>query len=290
MSQTGKLYNIVGHKIFDDLLSKDGHTGTTQLGFEVLSNNNAVLSIKFFDETMSAYPDSHTDILNFNSITGEFIELQELFNKEGLEHLNNLVNESFYQKIKSNFLETLKDNTLSIDLKNESIESVFALSECAAKNRILKFGITKDALTLEKDQCFPHAGQASDINWESEIKIKSLFSSDFTKYGQHLLSDKISDSTLHYNQKEDYMLLFGKIDNKHSFCFYLWLKYDQIIRGLYWYKNYGNLIDFEGKRVSKNKIEIKEYSGKFDIVLNEDGSISGSWTNNTGTSFPIIFE
>ena len=70
----------------------------------------------------------------------------------------------------------------------------------------------------------------------------------------------------------------------------LYIDEDNSIGGHYWYSKFGNLIDLKGAKVSPNKIIVKEETGEqFELILNDDGNISGTW-NNQGKSFPIVFE
>ncbi len=84
-----KSYSIVGEAMFDDMLNDKGY-GTEMLDYTVLLNSPAILSLQFNDQTIASYPDYHTYYLNFNSATGDIIDLPELLNKQGLDHLNDL--------------------------------------------------------------------------------------------------------------------------------------------------------------------------------------------------------
>lgn len=283
------LYNIVGeNKLFDKMRTEDFYC--TALYYDILLNSEAILSIRFNDETFSIYPDYHTYYFNFNSTTGDIIDISELFTKQGIDHLNDLASTHFNQNIKDVYDETIKDTSLDNATKKEIIESIFKLTECNATHKIWKFGITSDALIVEKDRCFPHAMQALDIGWATTIQIKDFWRGDFKVYGKKLLEEKIADHSLHYNEKEEEMVLHGKIDGKYSFCMSLRINDDNSIYGSYWYKKNGNLIDLKGKNIPNNKIVITEDNGKFDLTLNENGSISGNWINNRGKAFPIKFE
>jgi len=289
MSQVYKSYNVVGDKLFTEMQDENGY-GKTYLDYEILQNSSSILSIKFTDETMTAYPDYHTAYLNFNSSTGDIIDLFELLNKSGVNHLNDISSEIFNKSIRSYHNDVVSDNSLGIEEQKEEFELIFKLIDCNATHDIWKFGIKPDVIVVEKDRCFPHVIQAMDISWKCEIETKKLWDSDFTLFGKNLLRKNIQDKSLHYIQKVNLMTIHGKIDNKYSFNMFLRINNDNSIGGLYWYTKFGKLLDFSGKKVAHNRIELNESGGKFDLILNDDGSITGTWFNNQGKSFPIIFD
>jgi hypothetical protein len=291
MTTVYRSYNILRDKIFSEMINEDGFSGTTSLSFQILTNNEAILSIAFGDETLSAYPDYHTYYLNFNSATGDLIDLNELLNKEGVEHLNRKAGEIFNASIKANFETDFCDRKNDSAYLSEMIDIAFALTECNATHSIWKFGITPDALVIEKDRCFPHATQAQDIGWSCEIKIDDLFSSDFTAYGEKLLEKRMADASWHYDLKEELMTLHGQIDNNFPFNMYLRLYSDNSIGGDYWYTKFGNIIELKGTRVSHNKIVVTEESGaRFDFTITNDGTIQGTWIASDGKVLPITID
>ncbi|HTO17280.1 MAG TPA: hypothetical protein VLZ83_16060 [Edaphocola sp.] len=291
MSLVYNLYDIVGkEKLFDKMINEDGYSGTTSLDYNILLNSASVLSIEFNDETLTAYPDYHTSYLNFNSTTGDIIDLNELLSNDGISHLNDLASGIYNQKVKSLYNESIYDYSTDESQKKDFVESIFDLTKCNATNKIWKFGITSNTLIVEKDRCFPHAMQAFDIGWNCQIKIDDLYKSDFSTYGHNLLKEMVSDNSMHYIDKVNNMTLHGKIDNKYPFCMYLRLNSDNSIGGLYWYSKKGVLIDFSGTKTSNNKIELTEKGGKFKLDLQENGSISGDWINSGGKLFSIKFE
>ncbi|HEX3006361.1 MAG TPA: hypothetical protein VHO90_01965 [Bacteroidales bacterium] len=291
MTTVYRSYNIMHDKIFSGMINDDGFTGTTSLSYNVLTNNDAILSIAFGDETLAAYPDYHTYYLNFNSATGDLIDLNELLNKAGIEHLNSKAAETFNSAIKANFETDFRDKKNDSAYLSEMIDITFALTECNATHTLWKFGITPDALIVEKDRCFPHATQAEDIGWSCEIKIDELFSSDFTAYGSRLLKKRMANASWHYDLKEELMTIHGKIDNKFPFNMYLRLYSDNSIGGDYWYTKFGNIINLKGTRISNDKIVLTEDSGaRFDFSITPDGNIQGSWIASDGKVHPITID
>lgn len=288
MTTVRKSYNVDKEAIFSDLLNDNGY-GTVSLGFNILLNNGSILSIHFNDETMSSYPDYHSFYLNFNSSTGDIVDINELLNRVGIDHINDIASSTFNKKIKQNHLEIIEDSTLELEQRNEFFDYIFDLTECNAKYSIWKYGFTKESILVEKDRCFPHVIQAFDINWSSTIQIKDLFSSDYTVYGKNLLKQSLPDKSKHYDQKKSVMTLHGKIDDKYPFAMYLRLNDDNSIGGYYWYNKFGDLVNFSGKRLSEKQIELTEDGGKFILSINDSGEISGAWENKLGKSMPIKF-
>lgn len=284
----GKSYGVAGKSIFDGMLNENGY-GTESLGYTILLNSSAILSIKFNDQTISSYPDSHTYYLNFNSTTGDIIDLTEILNKTGFDHLNDLAGRVFNTRIKERHSEILAVTSMDADERRESLDYVFDLTECNATHEIWKFGISGEFIIVEKDQCFPHVIQAHDISWVGGIKIKDLYSSDFTAYGKSLVKEGKADNSKHFNSKESVMTLHGKIDAKYPFTMYLRINDDNSIGGAYWYDKFGKLVDFKGSRVSDTKIELIEEGGKFVLTILNTGEISGNWYNKEGRPLPIIF-
>lgn len=303
LEMIGKSYNLVGKKLFDNLMEKDSYFGTTSMWYTILVNNAALLSIEFEFATMAAYPDNHTRYFNFNSATGDLINIHELFTESGIEHLNDLASEYFNESIRHGNSD-LFDSTIARSEREEMLETLFDLTQCNATHTIDQFGVTPQALIIDKGVCLPHAVRASDIDWSHQIKIDDL--SGLSPYGEKLLREKRSDYSFHFNEKkhESGMALYGSINANDPFCMYLRLYSDNNISGEFWYEKKGILIDVNGKRISRDNIVIEderiisqddngmvtEKLGKFDFTLLENGGITGTWTNHEGKSFPIQFE
>lgn len=280
----GKSYSVAGKEVFSELQDDQGY-GMTSLSYEILQNSKAVLSIRFTDETLAAYPDYHTTILNFNSSTGDLLELSSVLTAAGIEHLNDLASTYFNDQIEQNHKGLLEENGITEDERKEMFEYIFDLTECNATHKILKFGIADKTLIVEKDRCFPHVIQAFDISWSSEIKIEALFDQDFTLLGKNLLETKIQDFSK-VQTFQDYALVYGKIGDKYPFTMYL-RKYSDGLDGYYWYNKFGKVIRVKGTHKS-DEITLKEASGMFILKFNEQG-IAGEWKDNAGKSYAISF-
>lgn len=288
MTTAGKSLKVAGDEIFKDLLDEYSH-GVVSLDYNILINTQTLLSICFNDETVAAYPDNHTFHLTFNSATGDIVNLGELFTKSGREHINSLANTEFNDRIEEFFKVISEDSSLTFEEREEIYGYVFDLTNCNANHYISEFNITGEALTLIKGRCFPHVIQAYDIDWSCTIPFDKFYSNDLTGYGRNLLVEKRADTTKHYDLKQDCMNLHGFIDNKYPFTMYLTFNSDNSIDGYYWYNKFGNLIDFKGTRHSRGKIVIKEDSGRFEIDIDQTGSISGTWYDKHGRGHFIRF-
>lgn len=281
-----KKSHLLHEDIFSDMIDEMGY-GTISLQYEILANNEAYLSIEFSSETQAAYPDYHSFYMTFNSATGDVINLNELLTEEGIDHLNDQVKEGFNEIIKKNFLASLEfAGSLEDEDLNQAIEVTFDLTRCNAIWEIHKFGLTENAIKVEKERCYPHAMRPMDISWVSGVNTKSLYGSDFTPYGGQLVKSKKPVSKTNYKNKTDFLYLAGKIDGKYPFTMYLDL-YGTEANGYYWYDKFGDIIDLKGSR-NENKLILKEKSGSFEIQLSDDG-ISGKWYGSKGQEYSIDF-
>jgi hypothetical protein len=284
----GKSYKVVGNNLFSDAVDELGH-GMTSLSYEILQNSKAILSIKFTDETIAAYPDYHTAYFNFNSGTGDLIVLSDLLNLSGIQHLNQMANSKFNDKIEQYYNE-LQDEEIETDEKKELIEYVFDLTECNANSDIWKCGFTEKSVVIEKDRCFPHVIQARDINWSLEIMIKELFSSDFTGYGKNIIKNQIQDiSKSNKLEVDNIFILHGRIGDKYPFTIYFRTYLDNSLSGYYWYDKFGKLIEIKGSIGDNNKITLVEKDGIFNLNLNSKQGFIGVWTDKNERSFDISF-
>ena len=63
-------------------------SGYTSIDYTIGINNKKVFSVVFHLETFAAYPESNKGHYNFDSKSGEIIELKEIFTQEGLAHIS----------------------------------------------------------------------------------------------------------------------------------------------------------------------------------------------------------
>ncbi|MDC1107006.1 hypothetical protein OAT16_09890 [Prolixibacteraceae bacterium] len=279
------LYEVVGEeKLFAHMLDEHLH-GITSMKYEVLTNNASILSISIGREAVGAYSSSFTSFLNFNAATGKLIDPYELFTEKGWNHLNNMVSKHINETIRSEF-KYLPAKTQD----NEDRDILFQLTECNATQDIYLWGIKGDRIIAHKGSCLPHRIQCYDINWSCEIEIDKLFHSDFTSAGTKMLEDQLPVPSIKYllypKQK---MSIHGEIDHKYAFTMILH-NHSDYISGQYWYNKNGGIIPIKVNRVGPNTLEVTEEDGKFIIVINLDGTLTGHWTNSKGKQFPIEFD
>lgn len=276
--------NKIRNLIIKDLKYTSGESGGNYLNlrFNISGFSKSMLVIHFFSENYGARIVINQYSLNFNLQTGNEFDMFDLFSKQGIEHLNNLATRLYKYEIDKGIIDNYYNPEQLIDLNicNErEIESI-------------ELGFSE--FRISKGRCFSAADRASDPFsvelYNIFIRINDLFFSNFTPLGKTFLQEMIISKSLNFTKESNKIQIKGKVDNKYPFQMVLWLYTNDDIDGLYWYTKEGTLIDFYGRKTSKNKIELIEKGGKFDITINNNGKLSGKWFNKKGKSFPIKFE
>lgn len=205
-----------------------------------------ILSLSMDGEASGAYPEGFSDWNNFDLRTGNYINIQDIFETSSVEAIEKIVNQNVADKIQ-NFLTELKSNT---DHEDDEKEQIRMYEEClesvkGGKLEYSKLFFGKDKLTVVRERCSNHAMLALDDlgQYEIEIPYKDL-QQYLNAYGKNLLSK--SEKPLWQNTIQN-KLYKGKIDKKYPITLLIkQVLEDDSFTAFYWYDQNKKLIEWNG--------------------------------------------
>ncbi|MDC1107008.1 hypothetical protein OAT16_09900 [Prolixibacteraceae bacterium] len=281
------LYDPENKQPFVDAIDNRSSHGQYQQSYEILSNNQAVLSIKILVTPRKKKSPKECAYLNFNAATGEMLDLRSLVTNKGLRRLETAAGEFFNQSIQDAFFKRKEPLRADPNEITALERQAFYLTECNATHLISQFGIVADSLIVTKRWCYDFKIE-NDIDWTTKIPVSLFRGYELTPLGEMLLEEHKSTTETGYNTRIEKMTLHGTIESQHTFNMILDLFIEQVI-GSYWEDQYGELIEFSAKKVNPNTIEIRERRGKMILVIHPDGTLTGKWIKRDGKQSDIIF-
>lgn len=246
-----------------------------------------ILSLSIDGEATGAYPEGFSDWKNFDLRTGNYINLQDLFETTSIDSIQNIVNENVVNKIQ-NFLAELKSHN---DPEDEEKEQIRMYEECleyakGEKLEYTKFFFGKDKLTIVRERCSNHAMRALDDLGSYEIELPYTEIQQYlSDYGKNLLSK--SDKFVRQNTVQN-KLYKGKIDEKYPVTLLMKQVFeDGSFSAFYWYDKNKKLIEWSGTlkndhiSITENDYhseELKKWIPKAYIEAEVKGNkIVGTW-------------
>ena len=133
--------------------------------FQVLRNDTEFLVIVSEVEGYGAYCEDYSIYLNVDVVTGDLVELSDLYTKSGLIFLDSILMNRKQDEIKKNLLEldSKKSNWSKANLNElECVRSV--LTDCYTGSVIanVNFAYLKDSIVFQLGRCSNHAMLACD--------------------------------------------------------------------------------------------------------------------------------
>jgi hypothetical protein len=127
--------------------------GITALNYAITFENNDVLSIELYYETMGAYPDSEEQWLTLNIHTGQPYPVSNEINAEGVKWLFEHFKAALKQRIEIN-----KENILNDD-DGENIYKALndAVNNIQSEELFKKYVFTEKGIELSIERMLPHA-------------------------------------------------------------------------------------------------------------------------------------
>jgi hypothetical protein len=171
-----KIFNNTVYIREPDSLAQSGHTS---IDYEILLNNNRVLSIKFNLESMGAYPENYVRYFCFDAQTGDALTEKDLFTVEGLKYLQSHLRSERANRIK----ELLMGESPNVE------DSAFArerYEECNSDAGSGHFVIREQNILFYKEYCFPHAWRPWDTDLDVPIDYQ-VIKKHLTSRGKKLL-------------------------------------------------------------------------------------------------------
>jgi hypothetical protein len=187
--QLAELELIVGEQdssIFEKIWPEEGSFfGTTELQLRIIQNTNKFLTLEFSKEGCGAYCEWYSSYYNFDAQTGEQIETDTLFTKDGLKELARIIIEARRQLIRENIIENPVEqedreaNEMFEDCLNRMNEDHFHWG---------KFYIDRDKIHFIGERCSNHAMRALDVIDEFDNVMSFAELEEYlSDYGKKLL-------------------------------------------------------------------------------------------------------
>ncbi|QZT37925.1 hypothetical protein K5X82_03250 [Halosquirtibacter xylanolyticus] len=291
MSIIENLYKENPSSYFNPLLNRAGDR-IVGVRYTVLLNTPALLSLQIHKH-LQTRDSQRIAYLNFNAATGEIIDVRELFTPQGFSVLDFEATQEFSISIEQfyyDMLSQMKNSELEESDKSILEDMLFSMIYCNTQHRISKYSITPNNLFLAKTSCMPDTRSFfNDINWGYNVAIDKLDTNYLTSAGRQLLIERKPLLDPSYTKDAKVMTIHGKINHKYAFSMILDLTSHKVL-GKYWYDKNGGLIEFEGKKIHPNRIEVIEEGGKFLFEIHTDGKITGDWIKSNGQIYPIAFD
>lgn len=141
---------------FSDLKESTG--GVTDVDYVIHYDKNNILSIDVWTEFMGAYPSTYLDNYVISIATGNLIKPEDIFLKNGISKLTDLLNAKLQKNISDSKKEAAEGGCSEEDLQWGMDQKEFNSTYGTFTEKDLeKFSITEEGVTFRYDFEFPHA-------------------------------------------------------------------------------------------------------------------------------------
>ncbi|KIA85968.1 hypothetical protein [Kaistella jeonii] len=202
-----------------------------------------ILSLEMEGEASGAYPEGFTNYRNFDLRTGNFINLEDLFQPNSYFKIEKIINDKIKKRVKDYIIELKAAPTRDQDKDDQ----IAMYQDCFTENTLpyLKFYFGRNQFTIVAGRCSNHALRALDDLGSHEIvfKYKEL-EKYFSPFAKNLLSD--SEKVISPGSIQN-KLYKGKIDGKYPIMLLVKQIYDDnSFTCVYWYVKNKKLIEWHG--------------------------------------------
>jgi len=214
--------------------------------WQKLETPKNILTVSINGEATGAYSENFSNWKNFDLRTGNYINLQDLFQPNSIKTVENLINQRVRKRI-NDFIVELKSNKNGSEDETEQID---IYEQCFTDNTLqyLEYFFGKDKLTVVVGRCSNHASRALDDlgNHEIILSYKEL-EKHWSAYAINLLSG--SEQTVSKPGISN-RLYKGKIDGKYPITVLInEINEDGSFSSVYWYDKNKKLINWRGEFV-----------------------------------------
>ncbi|MFG0586374.1 hypothetical protein ACF8C1_24415 [Pseudomonas sp. zjy_9] len=282
---------------FERIWPKEGEIwGTNNIDYMIDGQGPGYLSLSVTGEYTGAYTSMGTFTYPFDLTSGRPIGLEQLFTPAGLQRLGERVGHERGQRIEA-FLAELPppaDATAELDEDDERLETQRSMyQECLPRrsNSDLTYNrveLGRDSLKLIAEGCAPHVVLALDDLGEYSNSIPyAQLADDFSPYGRCLLLEQRSDCQRPADLRAGGAYR-GKIDGRYAIS--LVLEGNVYASSSYFYERYARQIELSQRTISADQVRLYEGGDNpaiFDLHLQPDGSLTGTWQQQGGKALPV---
>lgn len=269
--------------------------GTSAVSFNIENNSSRVFSVSVSGDYTSAYSEHFTLFYSFNSQTGEYITLADLFTTESMERIQKKLAEKRVAEVKE-FMQVIDTNEETGAMQYQLYKACIPyLLESNLKYE--QFYLTDSTITFVHGRCSDHALMAlDDLGDYYNSFLLTEVKKELTPFGLALLfgkAVKAKSSPTYPGMK----LMKGKIGKTLEVTCIMGRMYDNPneVDGMYFYNKDGNMITITAT-LGKLQWDIIEYSGP--NVKNahitgtyKDGVFTGQWKHEgDGRKLPVILK
>lgn len=285
---------------FERIWPKDGEIwGTNSLDYLIHSKGPGYLSLSITGEYTGAYTSMGSFTYQFDLASGQPIALSQLFSEAGLKKLGERIGRERGQRIEA-FLAELPpppEATATLDEHDERLETQRSMyEECLPRRsqgelQYDRLQLGNDSLTLIGEGCAAHAVRALDDlgDYPSHIPYVEV-ADDLTPYGRCLLLEQRDDCQRPADLRAGGTYQ-GKIDGRYAIT--LVLGANLYASSSYFYDRYARQIELSQQAIGSDHISLRESGDTpaiFDLRLQPDGSLRGTWQQEGGKALAVVVE
>ena len=285
---------------FERIWPKDGEIwGTNSIDYMIDGQGPGYLSLSVTGEYTGAYTSMGAFAYSFDLASGRPIGLEQLFTEAGLQRLREHVGRERGKRIEA-FLAELPppdDATAEPDEHDERLETQREMyQECLPRRssgdlQYDRVELRRDALTLVAEGCAAHVVRALDDLGEYRNSIPyTQLAEDFSPYGRCLLLEQRSDCQRPADLRAG-GAYHGKIAGRYAIS--LVLEGNVYASSSYFYDRYARQIELSRQPVSADQVRLHEGGDNpaiFELHLQPDGSLIGTWQQEGGKALPVVLD
>ncbi len=283
MAELSQLARVKNKSIYNRVCPNTHDYKKVGMYLEVKSNTPKILSLRFdiqYSWLTMAYWSS---FYNFNPQNGDLIQLTDLFTEEG------------YKKFKRKVFKTRRSDFSSFF--NDSIpEYLDDIIDCYERSNLSDFYVQNNAIYIESMNCFSKGQMFHGANTLYKFNLAS-FQDDLNDYGLVLFGLKENEAHYHNYMATSLPALFKGTIRGKEITLLLGCKsvYSNAIQGQYLYNKYGKCMLLKGEldgdyiQLNETQLTTNEHTG--NIIANlTTNNITGVWSGNSSSSYPILLE
>lgn len=281
---------------FERIWPKDGEIwGTNSIDYAIDGQGPGYLSLSLTSEYTGAYTSMGTFTYQFDLASGQPIALAQLFSEVGLKKLGERMGRERGKRIKD-FLAALPppDEASTAPDDDDHVEIQRSMyEECLPRRsqgelQYDRVQLGDDSLTLIAESCAAHAVRALDDlgDYPNSLPYVEL-ADDLSAYGRCLLLEQ-RDNCQRPADLRAGGTYQGKIDGRYAIT--LVLKGGVFSSSSYFYDRYAKRIELSQQDAGAEHVRLREdgdAAALFDLRLQPDGSLRGTWQQDGGKALAV---